>query len=43
MKHFLREFASRVEQIELTQPTTWVKTNFLGGPKSMKMKCTFSN
>jgi cytochrome P450 len=41
MKHFLMEFASRVEQMELTQPTTWVKTNFLGGPKSMKLKCTF--
>ena len=43
MKHFLREFASRVEQIELTQPTTWVKTNFLGGPKSMKVKCSFGS
>ncbi|HEX4173078.1 MAG TPA: cytochrome P450, partial [Acetobacteraceae bacterium] len=43
MRHFFREFASRVEQIELTQPTTWVKTNFLGGPKSMKVKCTFGS
>jgi cytochrome P450 len=41
MKHFFREFASRVEQIELNQPTTWLKTTFLGGPKTMKVKCTF--
>jgi hypothetical protein len=43
MKHFLSEFVSRVEQVVLTQPTTWVKNNFLGGPKSMKVKCTFGS
>jgi cytochrome P450 len=41
MKHFLGEFAARVRRVELTQPTTWVKNNFLGGPKSMRAKCAF--
>lgn len=41
MKHFLGEFAARVGRVELTQPTTWVKNNFLGGPKSMRVKCAF--
>jgi cytochrome P450 len=41
MKHFLGEFAARVERVELTRPTTWVKNNFLGGPKSMRVKCAF--
>jgi cytochrome P450 len=39
MKHFLREFAARIGRVELTQPTIWVKNNFLGGPKSMRVKC----
>jgi cytochrome P450 len=41
MKHFLGEFAARVGRVELTQPMTWVKNNFLGGPKSMRLKCAF--
>jgi cytochrome P450 len=43
MKYFLREFASRVGKVELTRPTTWVKNNFLGGPKSMGVTCAFAN
>jgi len=43
MKHFLKEFAARIWQIELAQPATWVKNNFLGGPKSMKIRCTFAD
>jgi cytochrome P450 len=39
MKHFLGEFAARIGRVELTQPTTWVKNNFLGGPKSMRVRC----
>jgi cytochrome P450 len=41
MKHFLAEFASRIGRVELTQPATCVKNNFLGGPKSMRVKCAF--
>lgn len=41
MKHFLGEFAARVGRVELTQPTKWVKNNFLGGPTSMRVKCAF--
>lgn len=42
MKHFLKEFAARIGQIELAQPATWVKNNFLGGPKSMQIRCAFA-
>ena len=41
LKHFLGEFAVRVGRVELTQPATWVKNNFLGGPKGMRVKCAF--
>ena len=43
MRHFLKEFSNRIKNVELTEPTIWVKNNFLGGPKRMKMKCTFAN
>jgi cytochrome P450 len=43
MKHFLKEFTARISKVELTKPTTWVKNNFLGGPKSMGIKCSFAN
>ena len=33
--------AVRVGRVELTQPATWVKNNFLGGPKGMRVKCAF--
>ena len=43
MKHFLTEFVTRIRHVELTEPTTWVKNNFLGGPKRMNVKCAFVN
>jgi cytochrome P450 len=43
MKHFLKEFATRIGQVELAEPTTWIKNNFLGGPKRMHVKCVFAN
>ena len=43
MKHFLKEFVTRIRHVELTEPTTWVKNNFLGGPKRMNVKCAFVN
>jgi len=43
MKYFLREFTTRIRQVELSGPTTWVKNNFLGGPKKMKVKCAFAD
>ncbi|WGD50062.1 cytochrome P450 [Bradyrhizobium sp. CB1650] len=43
MKHFLKEFVTRINHVELAQPTIWVKNNFLGGPKRMKVSCTFAN
>jgi cytochrome P450 len=39
MMHFFRELVTRVEQIELAGTTSWVKNNFLGGPKSMPVRC----
>jgi cytochrome P450 len=43
MTHFLKEFSNRIKNVEQTEPTTWVKNNFLGGPKRMKVKCAFVN
>jgi cytochrome P450 len=43
MRHVLKEFSNRIKNVELTEPTTWVKNNFLGGPKRMKMRCAFAN
>jgi cytochrome P450 len=43
MKHFLKEFASRIGHVELTEPTIWVKNNFLGAPKRMKVNCAVAN
>jgi cytochrome P450 len=42
MKHLLKEFATRVQHVELTEPTTWVENNFLGGPKRMRVRCAFA-
>jgi cytochrome P450 len=41
MTHFFREFVSRVDQAEFAGSTSWVKNNFLGGPKSMPVHCRF--
>lgn len=41
MTHFFRAFVSRVESTEFAGNTTWVKNNFLGGPKSMPVRCRF--
>ena len=38
---FVRAFAQRVKQFELDGATTWLRANFLGGPKSMPLRCTF--
>ena len=43
MRHFLKEFSNGIGNVELTEPTTWVKNNFLGGPKRMKLKCVFAD
>lgn len=42
MKHFLTEFVNRVESVALADQTEWIKNNFLGGPKSMRLDCRFS-
>jgi cytochrome P450 len=42
IKHFFSAFISRVERPELAGETTWMRANFLGGPKKMPICCHFS-
>lgn len=39
---FYTEFVKRVKEITLLGPVSWTRANFLGGPKSLPVKCDFA-
>jgi cytochrome P450 len=42
LKHFYTEFLSRVTRVQSAGEPTWLRANFLGGPKSLPVKCQFA-
>jgi cytochrome P450 len=42
LKHFYTEFLSRVTRVQSAGEPAWLRANFLGGPKSLPVKCHFA-
>ena len=42
LRAFYSRFFQRVSSAELVEPTSWLQSNFLGGPKKMPVKLQFS-
>jgi cytochrome P450 len=43
LKAFFSQFIARVERMELTSEASWLRANFLGGPKKMQVRCWFGH
>jgi cytochrome P450 len=41
LKAFYSRFVQLVSEVELAEPTSWLKSNFLGGPKKMPVRLKF--